>query len=92
MLPGDPVAQVRRSLPTDGNRLEPRVPEIDEQALALARHRGLLEAGDDVAARRQAFAAEIADSVRRVALISQLAGQDSGVNLPNHLERSELQP
>ncbi|HWC20680.1 MAG TPA: lysophospholipid acyltransferase [Flexivirga sp.] len=66
--------------------------ELYKTALALARHRGLLEAGDDVAARRQAFAAEIADSVRRVALISQLAGQDGGVNLPNHLERSELQP
>ena len=64
--------------------------ELYKTALALARHRHLLEAGDDVATRREAFAAEIADSVRRVALIGELAGQRAGVNLPAHLEPSEL--
>ena len=47
--------------------------ELFKTALALARHRGLVEAGPDVGKRRQEFAAEIADSVRRVQVIADLA-------------------
>lgn len=64
--------------------------ELYKTALALARHRHLLEAGDDVAARREAFAAEIADSVRRVALIGELAGQRTSVNLPAPVEAGDF--
>lgn len=64
--------------------------ELYKTALALARHRQLLDAGEDVSARREAFAAEIADSVRRVALIGELAGHHSAVNLPTHADPSEL--
>lgn len=49
--------------------------ELYKTALALARHRNLLDASDDVAARREAFAAEIADSVRRIGMIATLADQ-----------------
>ncbi len=49
--------------------------ELYKTALALARHRGLLGAGPDAEIRRAAFAAEIADSVRRVKLIAELADQ-----------------
>ncbi|MFC6705984.1 lysophospholipid acyltransferase [Flexivirga alba] len=66
--------------------------ELYKTALALARHRQLLEAAADVAARREAFAAEIADSVRRVALIGELAKQRAAVDLPTHIEPSELRP
>ncbi|GGB16725.1 putative acyltransferase plsB1 [Flexivirga endophytica] len=64
--------------------------ELYKTALALARHRHLLEAGDDVAARRETFAAEIADSVRRVALIGELAGRRVGATPPAFADRSEL--
>lgn len=47
--------------------------ELYKTALALARHRGLLDAAPDTAARREAFAAEIADSVRRLQMIADLA-------------------
>lgn len=49
--------------------------ELFRTALALARHRGLLEPGPDLAERRQEFAAEIADSVRRVQLIGKMAAR-----------------
>jgi glycerol-3-phosphate O-acyltransferase len=49
--------------------------ELYRTALALARHRGLLEAAPDLAARREAFAAEIADSVRRIQVVADLATQ-----------------
>ena len=55
--------------------------ELYKTALALARHRNLIEAGDDLAARRRAFADEVADSVRRVQVIADLAeaaGQGGG--------------
>lgn len=51
--------------------------ELFKTALALARHRGLLEAGAEVSAKREAFAAEIADSVRRVEMIDHLARHGS---------------
>ena len=47
--------------------------ELYKTALTLARHRGLLEAGDEIAAKREAFAAEVSDSVRRVQMIAHLA-------------------
>ena len=49
--------------------------ELYKTALALARHRGLLEQGEGVAEKRQTFAAEIADSVRRVQLIADLPAE-----------------
>ena len=51
--------------------------ELFKTALALARHRGLLDARPGVGAERAAFAAEVADSVRRVQVIADLAGADS---------------
>jgi len=50
--------------------------EIFGNALALASNRGLLKVGGaDLSARRQAFAAELADAVSRVAAIEQLDQQ-----------------
>lgn len=49
--------------------------ELYRTALALARHRGLLKAGDDVAQGRERFVAELADSVRRVQLIGDMAAR-----------------
>lgn len=54
--------------------------ELFKTALALARHRHLLELGDDLSARREAFRAEIADSVRRVELIGSLADEHPSVD------------
>ena len=47
--------------------------ELFRTALAQARHKGLLEAGDGVGAAREAFAAELRDSVRRVNIIGEIA-------------------
>jgi glycerol-3-phosphate O-acyltransferase len=47
--------------------------ELFRTALALARHKGLLEAGDGVGTAREAFAAELRDSVRRVNIIGEIA-------------------
>lgn len=47
--------------------------ELFRTALALAKHRGLLEAGSGVGRRRDAFAAELNDSVRQVEVIAELA-------------------
>ena len=44
-----------------------------QTALQLARNRGLLEPGDDLAARRAAFLAELRDLVRRLDRIEDLA-------------------
>ncbi|NYE36199.1 glycerol-3-phosphate O-acyltransferase [Nocardioides cavernae] len=49
--------------------------ELFRTALALARHKGLLEAGDGVGSAREAFAAELRDSVRRVGIIGEIAGE-----------------
>lgn len=49
--------------------------ELFRTALALARHKGLLEAGDSVGSAREAFAAELRDSVRRVNIIGEIAGE-----------------
>ena len=42
---------------------------------ALARHQGLLEGGDGVGSAREAFAAELRDSVRRVNIIGEIAAE-----------------
>lgn len=47
--------------------------ELFRTAVALARHRGLLEGGDGVGTAREAFAAELRDSVRRVNIIGEIA-------------------
>ncbi|RYB94182.1 lysophospholipid acyltransferase [Nocardioides oleivorans] len=47
--------------------------ELFRTALALARHRGLLEGADGVGTAREAFAAELRDSVRRVNIIGEIA-------------------
>lgn len=49
--------------------------ELFRTALALARHKGLLDAGDGVGSAREAFAAELRDSVRRVNIIGEIAGE-----------------
>jgi glycerol-3-phosphate O-acyltransferase len=50
--------------------------ELYRTALALARHRGLLDAGPELATRREAFLAEIQDSLRRLTVISSLAASE----------------
>lgn len=49
--------------------------ELFRTALALARHKGLLDDGDGVGSAREAFAAELRDSVRRVNIIGEIAGE-----------------
>lgn len=49
--------------------------ELFRTALALARHKGLLEGGEGVGSAREAFAAELRDSVRRVNIIGEIAGE-----------------
>ena len=50
--------------------------ELYRTALTLARHRGLLDSGPELATRREAFLVEIQDSLRRLAVISTLATPD----------------
>ncbi|QSR29129.1 glycerol-3-phosphate acyltransferase [Nocardioides sp. S5] len=47
--------------------------ELFRTALALARHKGLLEGRDGVGSAREAFAAELRDTVRRVNIIGEIA-------------------
>jgi len=56
--------------------------ELFRTALALARHKGLLEAGEGVGSAREAFAAELRDSVRRVGIIGEIAGDTTTVGHP----------
>ncbi|WP_162254113.1 lysophospholipid acyltransferase [Nocardioides sp. Soil774] len=49
--------------------------ELFRTAMALARHKGLLEGSDGVGSAREAFAAELRDSVRRVNIIGEIAGE-----------------
>ncbi|KQV64321.1 hypothetical protein ASC64_16295 [Nocardioides sp. Root122] len=63
--------------------------ELFRTALALARHRGLLEGGDGVGSAREAFAAELRDSVRRVNVIGAIAGEPTpSVPEPRHRQES----
>ena len=50
--------------------------ELYRTALTLARHRGLLDSGPELATRRESFLVEIQDSLRRLAVISTLATPD----------------
>ena len=53
--------------------------ELFKPALLLARHRGLVEAnGEESAKRREEFAAELRDTVRRVNLIAEMAKHKEG--------------
>jgi glycerol-3-phosphate O-acyltransferase len=56
--------------------------ELFRTAIALARHKGLLEGGDGVGAAREAFAAELRDSVRRVNIVGEIAGEPVQVVVP----------
>ena len=56
--------------------------ELFRTAIALARHKGLLEGGDGVGSAREAFAAELRDSVRRVNIIGEIAGEPVQVVQP----------
>ncbi len=47
--------------------------ELFRTALALARHKGLIEGGDGIGSAREAFAAELREAVRRVNVIGQIA-------------------
>ena len=49
--------------------------ELFRTALALARHKGLIEGGEGVGSAREAFAAELRDAVRRVNIIGEIAGE-----------------
>lgn len=65
--------------------------ELFRTAIALARHKGLLEAGDGVGAAREAFAAELRDSVRRVNIVGEIAGEPVQVVLPEPESQPESQ-
>ena len=56
--------------------------ELFRTALALARHKGLLEGGEGVGSAREAFAVELRDSVRRVNIIGEIAGDTITVGHP----------
>ncbi len=63
--------------------------ELFRTALALARHRGLLEGREGVGSAREAFAAELRDSVRQVNIIGEIAGEPSpSVPQPRHRQES----
>ncbi|MBS2940055.1 lysophospholipid acyltransferase [Nocardioides sp. J2M5] len=49
--------------------------ELFRTALALARHKGLLDEGEGVGSAREAFAAELRDTVRRVNIVGEIAGE-----------------
>jgi glycerol-3-phosphate O-acyltransferase len=62
--------------------------ELFRTALALARHRGLLEGREGVGSAREAFAAELRDSVRQVNIIGEIAGEPSP-SVPEPRQRQE---
>jgi glycerol-3-phosphate O-acyltransferase len=62
--------------------------ELFRTALALARHKGLLEGGEGVGSAREAFAAELRDSVRRVNIIGEIAGEPVQVVPPSVPQQS----
>ncbi|UAL29536.1 lysophospholipid acyltransferase [Nocardioides rotundus] len=66
--------------------------ELYRTALALARHRGLLDAEPGVGQRREAFAAELRDSVRRVELIADLARHTDQATPGLHPAREGAEP
>lgn len=56
--------------------------ELFRTAMALARHKGLLEGGAGTGSAREAFAAELREAVRRVNVIGEIAGEPVQVVLP----------
>ncbi|GAA1910643.1 lysophospholipid acyltransferase [Nocardioides hwasunensis] len=56
--------------------------ELFRTALALARHRGLLEGAEGIGTAREAFAAELRDSVRRVDIIGEIAADAMPTQVP----------
>lgn len=63
--------------------------ELFRTALALARHKGLLEAGEGVGSAREAFAAELRDTLRRVNIIGEIAGDTVTVGHPEPETREQ---
>ena len=53
--------------------------ELFRTAMALARHKGLLDGGDGIGTAREAFAAELREAVRRVNVIGEIAGEPAQV-------------
>jgi glycerol-3-phosphate O-acyltransferase len=53
--------------------------ELFRTAMALARHKGLLDGGDGIGSAREAFAAELREAVRRVNIIGEIAGEPTQV-------------
>ncbi|GAA5114278.1 lysophospholipid acyltransferase [Alloalcanivorax gelatiniphagus] len=49
--------------------------ELFRTAMALARHKGLLDGGEGLGSAREAFAAELREAVRRVNIIGEVAGE-----------------
>jgi len=66
--------------------------ELFRTALALARHKGLLEGGEGVGAAREAFAAELRDTVRRVKVIGEIAGETTIAGRPQPQSQPQPQP
>ncbi len=66
--------------------------ELFRTALALARHKGLLEGGEGVGAAREAFAAELRDTVRRVKVIGEIAGETTIAGGPQPPSRPQPVP
>ncbi|MBD3924143.1 lysophospholipid acyltransferase [Nocardioides cavernae] len=66
--------------------------ELFRTALALARHKGLLEGGEGVGSAREAFAVELRDSVRRVNIIGEIAGETTPVGHPEPQRRPVPDP
>lgn len=63
--------------------------ELFRTALALARHRGLLEGAEGVGTAREAFAAELRDSVRQVNIIGEIAASTTRSVVPQPRDRQE---
>ncbi|HSU01282.1 MAG TPA: lysophospholipid acyltransferase, partial [Nocardioides sp.] len=56
--------------------------ELFRTALALARHKGLIDGGEGIGSAREAFAAELREAVRRVNIIGEIAGEPVQVVVP----------
>ncbi len=65
--------------------------ELFRTALALARHKGLLDEGAGVGSAREAFAAELRDTVRRVNIVGEIAGEPVQVVPPPVPQQSPAQ-
>ena len=63
--------------------------ELFRTALALARHRGLLEGAEGVGTAREAFAAELRDSVRQVNIIGEIAASTTRSVVPQPRDRQD---